>query len=180
MSKHRGSRIQYRESSTNPPFSCKTNPICTNSKFALTPFFAKVYAKNTQFSPPKANPIKLEAKRRSAGRLADQSNPISQPPPKNQPNLLLHKGLRNRCENLQKESPIPSRRACPYLIVRGVARPQVQQAHRVFVVPSIIFNGQVHVLLLPLRRYQLTVPPPGWMRRLDASLNTRSSGQHSK
>jgi hypothetical protein len=45
-----------REPSTNRPFSCKTNPICTSPQYALTSFITKCYAKKAIFSRPKANP----------------------------------------------------------------------------------------------------------------------------
>ena len=47
-----------RESSTNSPFSCKTNPISKNPQYALSSFSTKAYGKNARFSPAKANPNK--------------------------------------------------------------------------------------------------------------------------
>jgi hypothetical protein len=59
-----------RKSSTNSPFSCKTNPICTNPEYALTSFSARAYRKNAKFSPTKAKPNKPKQ---------SQSDPIFRP-----------------------------------------------------------------------------------------------------
>ena len=49
-----------RISSTNSPFSCKTNPICKNPKTNSTPFSQTTYENISPFDRPKANPKRTQ------------------------------------------------------------------------------------------------------------------------
>jgi hypothetical protein len=61
--------------------SCKTNPICRKPEYALTSLAPKAYAKNTNFSPPKANPNKPNQSQ-SDPRFSPVMAPQSQNKPK--------------------------------------------------------------------------------------------------
>jgi len=109
-------RYKCRESSTNRPFSCKTNPICTNPEYSLTSVLTKTYAKNAEFTPPKANPNKPKQSQ-SDPHFSPVMAPQSQNKPKrtqNKPNspktqksaqLLFFQSLTTKIAN----SPQPER-----------------------------------------------------------------------
>jgi hypothetical protein len=102
-----------REPSTNSPFSCKTNPICTNRQYDLASLLTEAYVKNAKFSPPKANPNKpkqsqydphfspVRGTQSQSKPKQTQSNPISlcpterTQPPISQRLAELHKKSQN-------------------------------------------------------------------------------------
>jgi len=140
-----------RESFTNPPFSCKTNPICTNPEYSLTSVPTNGYVKSTKSSPQKANPNKPKQSQ-SDPRFSPVIAPQNQSKPKQTQTNPIY-----RCRPcLPRRSPPPSRVGGPATrpaITRRWGRALKLAGPRPAIAPPRLKNRAnfVKKLLLPSR-----------------------------
>jgi hypothetical protein len=64
-----------RRSSTNPPFSCKTNPISKTARINATSFISKGYDNMAGFASPKTNPKRTQTNPKQTQFFARQGLP---------------------------------------------------------------------------------------------------------